>query len=96
MRFIQKLRLILTIQCDQVSRLESESFERKLPWHEAWALRLHRLVCKSCRQFLRHLRIMHESFQRLSRVDENVAEPQPLELSPSAKERIRQRIAEEK
>ncbi len=63
--FVEKLNLILTIQCQRASELISESFERKLLLHERLALRGHIVVCWSCRQFEKHLRLIRLAFRKL-------------------------------
>lgn len=63
MSLIKKTRLILTIQCDEASLLTSESFDRKLAFHERLAVAGHRIVCWSCRQFEKQLRVMRDAFR---------------------------------
>ena len=89
-RFFEKLHLILTIKCDQVSRLQSDSFERRLLPHEVWAVRLHVVGCWSCRQFRRHLETLSEAFRRIPcRGAEGESEAPADRLSEEAKQRMR-------
>ncbi|MFL6652463.1 MAG: zf-HC2 domain-containing protein, partial [Sulfurifustaceae bacterium] len=41
------------LTCREASKLVSQSFERRLPWHSRVALRLHLLACAACTQFKR-------------------------------------------
>ena len=48
--------LILTLRCEEASRLASESLDRPLGPTDRWALRLHTWICGPCRCFLRQIR----------------------------------------
>lgn len=62
----KKVQLILTIRCEEASQLVSDSFERKLNWHEKLALKGHALVCWSCRQFSRQLQFIRSAMSKRS------------------------------
>ncbi|HBE69000.1 MAG TPA: hypothetical protein DDW52_12700 [Planctomycetaceae bacterium] len=82
-----KVRYILTIRCREASRLASESLDRRLLVHERLALRLHQVVCWSCRQFERQLRLLRDAANRLHQAP---SESQPdAELSAAAKQRLK-------
>ena len=79
--------------CREVTRLVSEGLDRELPFLSRLSLRLHLVMCGGCRRFARQLRFLHEA------VRQHVAAGQPADaavLSAEAKERIRQRLEEEK
>lgn len=85
MSFFKKMRLILTIQCDEASLLTSESFDRKLAVHERMALASHRLVCWSCRQFEKQLKVMRDAFRaggasKMFRAEEQLHLPDDMKL----------------
>ena len=61
MRFFKALKLLLTLHCDESSRLVSESLDRDLTFVERWAVRLHRIGCVSCRRLLRQLQLIREA-----------------------------------
>lgn len=80
------------LTCRQASQLVSESQERTLGRQERWGLRLHLWVCVSCRRFERQVRLLRRVLRRLARLSESDA--QGPDLSPAARERIRQALAE--
>ena len=88
---IYKLKLILTIQCERASELTSESFERKLLLHERLALQGHVLVCWSCRQFGKQLRLISQAFQKLHQLEkEEMASKQATRLDDAFKKHLKQ------
>lgn len=46
------------MNCQQTSRLLSQSLDRPLSFKERLALRLHLLLCGACRRFARQLRFL--------------------------------------
>ena len=85
--------LILTMRCDDASRLSSESLDRKLFVYERVALRLHTLGCWSCRHLVRQLRILKNAWHEISDPPDNEQVPELQGLSDSAKAEIRAKIA---
>lgn len=63
-RFIQKIYLILTLDCEQSARLTSDSFDRELDWSERIANRLHRLICGKSRRLHHQLVALQENLDR--------------------------------
>ena len=61
MSFWKAFKLLLTLHCEESSRLLSEGFERDLSLVEWWAVRLHFLSCKACRRFHRQLSFLQEA-----------------------------------
>jgi hypothetical protein len=59
-----KLKLILTIRCEQASQLASEAMDRELEVHERLALRFHQGVCWSCRKFEEQLQFLKTVLRR--------------------------------
>ncbi|MEM8681261.1 MAG: zf-HC2 domain-containing protein [Planctomycetota bacterium] len=53
MKLFRAIKLILTLRCEESSRLVSEALDRDLSFSERWAVRLHRMVCASCHR-LKH------------------------------------------
>ena len=87
------IRKILTLTCDESTRLVSESLERELPAGQRWAVRLHALSCRSCRRFRRQILFLRDAVRRGGRglgVDSLSAGES---LSPAARDRIRQFLA---
>lgn len=76
--------------CREVSKLVSESFDRRLRLWERTGVWLHFLVCKACPRFRRQLQLLHRAGRRWG------ADPRGLDsgkgLSPEARERIGRQI----
>ncbi|WP_390620924.1 zf-HC2 domain-containing protein [Thalassoglobus neptunius] len=80
--------MLLSLKCDESHELISSGFDKDLSGVERWSVRLHLIACKPCRSVGRKLRHLHKI--ALSRSD------QPATLSAEARERIRQKIINEK
>lgn len=76
---------ILTLPCEEASRLMSDGLDRELSTVERIALRAHLVSCRSCKRFRRHLRVIDEA-ARSSRED------MPMET----RERIKKRVEDER
>ena len=71
------IALILSMRCDQASRLISHSQERQLNGAERWALSFHLLICRVCRKYKKQLKLMRDVLSSLK-------ETEPYyEISPS-------------
>ena len=57
-------KLLLTLHCEESTELMSASYERDLTAAERWAVRLHAVVCRSCRRFRRQLRFLQAAGRR--------------------------------
>lgn len=77
------IKLILTLHCDESTRIISEGLDRRLTFAERWAVRLHYLSCWSCRRFRRQLNLLRAAAR---------AEGAPNEASPSLSPEARRRI----
>lgn len=60
MRFLYDIKMVLTLTCEKSSRLLSDDLERPLTTVERTALRLHLLLCRSCRRFRRNIRFLRD------------------------------------
>ena len=76
-------KLILTLECEESTRLVSEGLDRRLTLSERWAIRLHSLACWSCRRFHRQLHFIHEAGRQRTDLDLDVHR-----LTPDARARI--------
>lgn len=85
-------RRILTLSCEESTRLVSQSLDRDLPRGERVALRLHALICRSCRRFRRQVLALRELI-RAGAADptSGLAESGP-GLSDEARARIRRAL----
>ena len=95
---LQNVLVILTMRCDQASRLISHSQERRLNTVERWALSLHLLICNVCRKYKGQLTLMRNLLGRFkdpelySRADTSSTDKQH---SARMRERISKRIHKE-
>ena len=55
------LVMLLTLRCDDSTRLMSEECERTLTPVERWAVRLHFLSCRYCHRFRKQLRLIQRA-----------------------------------
>ena len=77
------------LDCKQTSQLISQSLDRSLTLRERFALRLHLLVCKYCKQFSQHLQTIRVALkQMISSIESNDS----IEMPSAAKSRILQSI----
>lgn len=88
--FISAMKLILTLKCEQSTRLVSDSLDRELTWVERWAVRLHYIGCWSCRRFGKQIRLIRAALNSDSERLHGGAS-----LPPEAMDRIRDAIDQE-
>jgi hypothetical protein len=94
---LKNIVFILTLRCDQASRLISYSQEAPLNIAERWALSFHLLICKMCRKYKKQLKLMRDVLGRLteSRLYEIVASSLLTEeQSQALRSRISKKIRE--
>ena len=58
---------ILTLKCDEATRLVSDGFERDLRRLERWALRMHLISCRPCRRMRAQFKLLHQAASRLAK-----------------------------
>lgn len=75
------------LSCDEVTHLVSQSYEHRLAWRERAAVRMHLWYCVGCRQFRRHLAVIHEALRQR-------AQQSDVRLSPAARERLRRALGQ--
>lgn len=79
------------LTCKEVTKLVSQSHERRLSWREQLGVRLHLMVCKTCPIFADQLVVLHRACQRIaqgSELDSSASEG----MSPEARARIRETL----
>lgn len=74
------------LSCKEVSLLLSKACDRKLPWRERLAVRLHLLYCRGCARVERQLQFLRAAARRLARTG---ILPDGTKLSATARSRIR-------
>jgi len=88
---LHDIKMVLTLSCDESSRLVSDRLERPLSRAERLALRLHLMVCARCRKFRRNLNLLRGLLRRRS--DRCLTDTDMLPaLKPDEKARILQRL----
>jgi hypothetical protein len=55
---LHDVRMIVHLSCEEASRLASAALDRDLSRSERWGLRLHTLICGSCRRMQRQLDVL--------------------------------------
>ena len=63
---LKNIVFILTLRCDQASRLISNSQEMPLNMAERWALSFHLLICRMCRKYKKQLKLMRDILAKLT------------------------------
>jgi len=56
----------MMMTCKQLSEIASDFLDRDLPFRQRLAIHLHRLMCRDCSRYLRHLNISSRAVQRIS------------------------------
>ncbi|MEA3435252.1 MAG: zf-HC2 domain-containing protein [Thermodesulfobacteriota bacterium] len=73
--------------CKEITRLVSESLDRKLPLHQRMGIRVHLLMCKFCSRYKKQLLILREAMRLQERYLEDTGAS--ITLSSEARERIK-------
>ena len=81
------------LTCKDASRLISEGQERPLGRRERWSLRFHLWLCDNCRRFDRQMRFLRQALQSWGKRAQT--DGQGPQLSPEAKDRIRQSLRDQ-
>ena len=74
-------------KCKEVTRLVSESLDRKLPLYQRIGVRIHLLMCKFCARFKKQLLFIHETIRL--HVEHGKDTELSIKLPSEARERIR-------
>ncbi len=78
--------------CTEVTRLASDSLERKLSLFERFKMKFHFRICVWCERYLTHLRVIRGELRRHPEELENQEAPPPAGLSPEAHVRIKRTL----
>ena len=60
-KLLSAVKMLLTLKCEQSTRIVSASLDRDLSAVERWAIRLHCISCWSCRRFGKQIRQLKEA-----------------------------------
>ena len=90
-RALAAIWLILTLHCDESTRLVSNQFDGEpLSRAERWAVRFHELCCRPCRRFRQQVLLLQRAAQELARRDNSSSETIPEEARQRIKAHLRQ------
>jgi len=81
----------LSPSCRQATRLQSAALDGKLSTSQKLGLRIHLCLCKWCRRYGSQIQFLRTASQHEPKPEESLP---PRTLSPEARDRIRQRLAE--
>ena len=87
---ISNIKNILTLNCEEASRLLSENQDVYLTWDEQLALRLHLLICRSCRRYNKQLGFIRSLFQ--AHVNKEDSDFPELKISDEKQDEIKQTL----
>jgi hypothetical protein len=76
----------ITPPCKEITRLLSQSIDRRLPMYRPLGVWLHFVVCGSCRRYAKQLVFIRQASRSMP---EHLAEMSPATLPQAAKKRIR-------
>jgi hypothetical protein len=76
--------------CKAVTRMVSESMDRKLPFYQRMGIRMHLLMCKLCFRYRRQLLFLRETIRLQAASSEDIESA--IVLPPGARERIKRSI----
>lgn len=87
-----RIKFVLTLTCDESTRLVSQSLDDELPRVERVAVRLHAIGCRSCRRYRRQVLFLRQAIQQRLSLD-NAPIPADMQLSDDARRRIAQALS---
>ena len=76
------------LTCKQTSDLISQGLDRHLPFSQRLGVRIHLLMCSTCRQYEKQLRFIRQATGKLSQDAESRGQAAP-PLPAKARERIK-------
>ena len=77
--------------CSEVSRMVSESLDRRLPLLQRMGLRMHLLMCRFCTRYRKQLLILRDTIHlHESRGEDTVS---TVSLSPETRHRIKEALS---
>ena len=80
------------LMCKDISKLVSQSLDRKLPLRLRMEIRLHLMMCSICRTYRKRLLLIHNLFQRPESLSTQTNPSR--HLSPEAESRIKAALLE--
>jgi hypothetical protein len=93
MSFLAAVKMVLTLSCDESTRLTSMSMDRDLSRSERVAVRLHAVSCRACRRFRRQIQFIRDAIRGRLAAKSVVPFPGP-SLTPEARKRLKHIVAQ--
>lgn len=87
---LREIRMLVSVSCEEASRLASESLDRPLLRRERWALRWHTLVCRNCHRLVQQLETMRALLANMPQASQKQLRENLPQLSPDRKQQIKQ------
>lgn len=82
------------LTCKEVSKLISDSLERKLPLRQRISVHLHLMMCNMCRSYRRQILALRQLISRYADTDTTGYEG--LRLPDDVRKRIKQKLEEQR
>jgi hypothetical protein len=83
-----------TPHCDEITRLVSESMDRRLSTGERIKVRLHFYVCYFCERYARQVRLLRTAMQKVSDARQEAPSTAEFNLSPEIKDRLKSALTD--
>jgi hypothetical protein len=90
---LHNLRIMVSLSCEEASRLASESLDRELTRSERWGLSFHTLVCRSCHRLMRQLELLRAVAAKVPDSAQHTIRAALPQLSLDRKQRIKQLLS---
>ena len=90
-KIIMMLTAMLTPSCEVITRKISESMDHKLSFYDRVRIRIHNFGCHLCERYQRQLQLMHDALEQMKKQLEN---DDDLRLPEDAKNRIKEKLGE--
>jgi hypothetical protein len=75
--------------CKDVSRLVSESMDRRLTWRQRYGIRFHLLMCRYCSRYQKQMRLLRRLLRQQAETPQDSSLPA---LDEAGKDRLRKLI----
>lgn len=92
MSMFSAIKLILTLKCEESTRLISQNFDADITRCEWMAVRMHALSCRSCRRFKKQILLLRDVLSQYSKSKALFASLKNITLPPEAKQRIQKAL----
>ncbi len=83
------------LNCQEASRLASESLDHSLPLGKRFFLRFHLLMCRFCRRYLHQVRFIRKVLSLTDKETKWTSSSSDIGLSPDARNRIKEDLREQ-